>query len=119
MTDQTVFWIAGSVALSLGLVWFQYFVRARPTGSRWLLATLRFIAVLGLLLLLVNPKIEQSELVREPHRLLLLYDNSSSLQDSLSRKGMEAVRAAQKNGVSRPRACGLFPTRGRGRSVGD
>lgn len=93
MTDQTVFWIAGSVALSLGLVWFQYFVRARPTGSRWLLATLRFIAVLGLLLLLVNPKIEQSELVREPHRLLLLYDNSSSLQDSLSRMGMEAVRA--------------------------
>lgn len=92
MTDQTILWIALSVALSLGLVWFQYFFRARPIGARWGLAALRFVAVLGLLLLLVNPKIEQAEVFTEPHRLLLLYDNSSSLNDSLSRKGMEGVK---------------------------
>ncbi len=91
-TDQTVLWIVLCLALSLGLVWFQYFFRARPIGARWWLAALRFIALFGLLLLLVNPKIERADLITEPHRLLLLYDNSASLKDSLSKAGIEAVQ---------------------------
>lgn len=92
MTDQTVLWIALSAALSLGLVWLQYFFRSGKVSHRGWLATLRFIAVFALLLLLVDPSMERTEVFTEKFRLLLLYDNSASIQDSLSNKAMAEVR---------------------------
>jgi len=93
MTDQTVLWIALSAALSLGLVWLQYFFRSGKVRYRGWLATLRFFAVFGLLLLLVDPRIERTEVSTEKYRLILLFDNSASINDTLSRKGMDRVMA--------------------------
>ncbi len=93
MTDQTVLWIALSAALSLGLVWLQYFYRSGKVRHRRWLAALRFFAVFGLLLLLVDPHIERTEVSTEKYRLLLLLDNSASVKDSLAGRGMEQVRA--------------------------
>ena len=97
MTDQTVLWIALSAALSLGMVWLQYFFRSGKVRHRGWLAALRFLAVFGLLLLLVDPRIERSEVTTEKYRLLLLLDNSASIRDSLSRKGIDEVRAFFKD----------------------
>lgn len=65
------------------LAWFQYFYRAKIKSKRFLLfAVLRGITWFCLMLLLINPKIKKtvSETIRP--KLVLLFDNSSSIQNN-------------------------------------
>ncbi len=92
MTFQNVVWIALCAAAAFGGVWYQYFYRAKQVPFRYLLASLRFIAFLGILLLLLPLKIEKTISYTEKQRLLLLLDNSSSVGRE---PGKEQILAAR------------------------
>lgn len=80
MPATTVFLLIGAFLLSVALAAFQYFFMAK---GRWsqnaIFATLRFIALFSLLVLLINPKITNTEYTTEKPNLVLAVDNSSSI----------------------------------------
>ena len=88
MALQNVLWIALCAAVALGWVWFQYFYRAGNIPNKYLLATLRFAGLMGILLLLLPLRLEKVTSYIEKHRLLLLLDNSSSVGGEPSRDQM-------------------------------
>ncbi|NER11228.1 VWA domain-containing protein [Muriicola jejuensis] len=62
------------------LVWWQYYFRAGKKGRITLvIAILRFFAVFGLLLLLLNPEISKKSLTTTRQNLILLFDDSKSI----------------------------------------
>ena len=80
MPATTVFLLIGAFLLSVALAAFQYFFRAKGKRSHNIIfATLRFIALFSLLVLLINPKITSTELSLEKPNLVLAVDNSSSI----------------------------------------
>ncbi|MDM9631792.1 VWA domain-containing protein [Robiginitalea aurantiaca] len=92
MTLENVLWIALSAALAFGLAWFSYFYKSGKTPYRYLLASLRFLGILGALLLLVPLQLEKNTVTTQPHRLMLLLDNSASAGRSPSREELLSVR---------------------------
>ncbi len=83
MQTQTILFILLGGIVSLLVVWFQYFYKS-PLNSklRILLSVLRFIAVFGLLFLLINPQFSKKEYQIEKPNLVLLADNSTSVSKS-------------------------------------
>ncbi|MEN2416072.1 hypothetical protein [Flavobacterium mesophilum] len=80
MTSNTIFLLLLSLIIAGGLSYFQYFFKAKNKSNLiWFLAFLRFSAIFGLLLLLINPIISKSslEVVKTP--LAIAVDNSSSI----------------------------------------
>ena len=71
-------------ALAAGLlVYYQYYFGTKRRGSRQhAMAAFRFIALFAALLLLINPEINQESVQIEKRKLLLVSDNSSSLDYS-------------------------------------
>ena len=70
--------LAGIIALLLAL--FQYRFKAKKSSRvNLFLAFLRFLSVFGLLLLLINPKFEQTTFYNEKPNLILAVDNSESV----------------------------------------
>jgi hypothetical protein len=78
MGHKEVLWIALGIALAFLGAWLQYFYRTGATPNRWLLVSLRFIALLGVFLLLFPLQLERTDSYPEKQRLLLLFDNSRS-----------------------------------------
>jgi hypothetical protein len=71
-----------AILASAVLVWFQYYYKDSRKGRRYhLLSGLRFIALFGLFLLLINPQFTKKELSLEKADLLVLIDNSSSIKE--------------------------------------
>ncbi len=65
---------------ALAIVLFQYFYRAKRKGKLAIyLSFLRFVALFGILLLLINPKFAKNTFRIEKPNLVVLVDNSSSL----------------------------------------
>ncbi len=88
--------LAGLVALFLAL--FQY--RYRFALSRiWAipLIFLRFIALMMLFLLLINPRVSKESYTLEPPNLVVLSDNSSSLQEGNAAAQLEESLRQIKN----------------------
>ncbi|MFL9829591.1 hypothetical protein ABS764_01885 [Flavobacterium sp. ST-87] len=80
MTTNTILLIILSVIVAAGLSYFQYYYKARSKSKiNLLLAFLRFSAIFGLLLLLINPIITSNTTVVEKPTLALVVDNSSSV----------------------------------------
>ena len=79
MTSQNVLWIALCVLVAFGGVWYQYFFRSKTLPYKYLLAALRFVGLMGILLLLLPLKIEKLTTFTERQRLILLLDNSGSV----------------------------------------
>ncbi len=82
MTTTTLLLLLLSVIVACGVVFFQYFYKAKNQSNvTWLLAFLRFIAVFGLLVLLINPILSRKtfETIKTP--LPIVVDNSSSIAD--------------------------------------
>ncbi|GIZ08496.1 hypothetical protein [Flavobacterium sp. UMI-01] len=80
MTTSTVLLIILSLIVAGGLSFFQYLFKAKSKSKLNLfLALLRFLAVFGILLLLINPIITKNtlEVVKPP--LAIVVDNSSSI----------------------------------------
>jgi len=83
MSFQTVLLIILAAIISLGLVLFQYYFKTKRRDKLGLiLSFLRFLALFGTLLLLINPKFVKKEFTVEKPDLILLADNSSSINTS-------------------------------------
>ena len=82
MNKSTLLLLILSVLIAAGLSYFQYYYKAKSQSkTRLLLAFLRFIAVFGLLLLLINPIISKSTYETTKTPLPIVVDNSSSIID--------------------------------------
>jgi hypothetical protein len=82
MTITTILLILLSLLIAVGLSFYQYFYKNTNVSKlTWLLAGLRFIAVFGILLLLINPILRNKtfETIKTP--LPIITDNSSSIVD--------------------------------------
>lgn len=65
----------------MALVYFQYYFKGRQQGrTRIVLSFLRFVGVFCILLILINPKFSKVSYRIEKPNLVILVDNSSSLQ---------------------------------------
>src|SRR6056297_784142 len=85
MDLSTVLLIIIAVATALILVYFQYFHKNPRKGSlKTILAALRFVTLFCGLLLLINPKFVSKDYFVEKANLILLVDNSTSMEDSSS-----------------------------------
>ncbi|MDK2773309.1 MAG: hypothetical protein KYX68_13975, partial [Flavobacterium sp.] len=81
MTATTLLLLILSVLVAGGLAYLQYFFKAKST-SKWslLLAFLRFLSILGILILLINPLVKIKKYEIEKFPLPILIDNSKSIQ---------------------------------------
>ncbi len=82
MTTSTILLILLALVIAAGLSFYQYFYKNTNVSKlTWLLAGLRFIAVFGILLLLINPILRSKtfETIKTP--LPIIVDNSSSIVD--------------------------------------
>lgn len=85
MELSTVLLIVLAVAAALTLVYFQYFYKNPKKGSlKILLAALRFVTLFCGLLLLINPKFVSKDYFVEKANLILLVDNSTSMEEASS-----------------------------------
>jgi competence protein ComGC len=82
MELSTVLWIILSLFVALGVTWFQYFYKTSHRSKVYkLLFVLRFLAVFGILLLLINPKIIKNQYQTEKTPLVIAVDNSRSIKE--------------------------------------
>ncbi len=82
MTTSTIALLLLSVLTAAGLSYFQYFYKNKSRSKLTkLLALLRFLAIFGILLLLINPIISRKtyETIKTP--LALVVDNSKSITE--------------------------------------
>src|SRR5690606_35373290 len=80
MQIQTVLFILLALIAALAVVLFQYYYKNKRKGKLWfILSFLRFLAIFGIILLLINPKFTKYEYTLEKTNLVLLADNSSSI----------------------------------------
>ncbi len=92
MTLENVLWITLSAVLAIALAWFSYFYKSGKTPHQWLLASLRFLGLFTAFLLLAPLQFEKVTVNMEPHRLMLVLDNSVSAGRSASRPALEQTR---------------------------
>ncbi len=82
MNKITILLIILSLAIAAGVSYFQYFYKSKNKSKLNIgLALLRFLAIFGLLILLINPIVSRKtfEIVKTP--LVLAVDNSNSIID--------------------------------------
>ncbi len=95
MTTNTILLLLLSLVIAGGLSYFQYFFKAKSKSNVMiLLAFLRFLAIFGLLVLLINPIISKNSLEITKTPLAIVVDNSSSIAALKSDK--KAVELYQK-----------------------
>ncbi|MFD2098658.1 VWA domain-containing protein [Flagellimonas iocasae] len=83
MEFRTVLLIFLAAITALTVVFYQYFYRNPRKGSlKIVLAALRFITLFCVLLLLINPKFINRDYYLEKANLVVLVDDSSSMQDA-------------------------------------
>lgn len=82
MNNSTVLLLLLSVIIAAVISYLQYFFKAKNQSKvNWFLALLRFCSILGILLLLLNPRISSKsyETIKPP--LPIIVDNSSSINE--------------------------------------
>ncbi|MCA0931945.1 hypothetical protein LCM02_05750 [Lutimonas saemankumensis] len=68
-----------ALILSALIVFYQYFFRNRINRQHWVLAAFRFVAMLAVMLLLINPTVEKKTVTLVKPKLFLAIDNSASM----------------------------------------
>jgi hypothetical protein len=82
MPTTTALLIVLACIAALGLALFQYYGYFKKGSKLYILLTvLRFLSLLGLFILLINPEFEKTDFVTEKTNLILLTDNSSSMKE--------------------------------------
>ncbi len=91
MTTETVIYIiiAGIAALLLAL--FQYLYKSKKSNLNKLFAFLRFVTLFSVLLLIINPKFEQTKFHSEKPNLIVAIDNSESIKHLKHTKNVEQL----------------------------
>jgi hypothetical protein len=80
MTTNTILLLLLSLVIAGGLSYFQYFYKAKNHSNvNVFLAFLRFLAIFGLLVLLINPVMTKNSLEVTKTPLAIAVDNSSSI----------------------------------------
>lgn len=87
-----------AVLLAILIVYFQYFYKNSTKNKYYyLLSFLRFLTIFSILLLIINPKIDQRTFEKIKPKLLIAVDNSSSIkyikQDSLVKKLIKRIES--------------------------
>lgn len=81
MQISTILYIILAAIVAIGLVVFQYYYKTKKRGKlNVLLAFLRFIGLFGIFLLIINPKFTKNEYTIEKANLIVLTDNSTSVE---------------------------------------
>ena len=107
MTPNPILLLLLSLVIAGGLSYFQYFFKAKSKSNVIiLLAFLRFLAIFGLLVLLINPIISKNSLEITKTPLAIVVDNSSSIVALKSDK--KAVKDLKR--LSKARAPKAPPT---------
>ncbi|KIO53122.1 hypothetical protein [Flavobacterium hibernum] len=92
MTTNTILLLLLSLVIAGGLSYFQYFFKAKNKSKVILfLAFLRFLAIFGLLVLLINPIMTKKSLEITKTPLAIAVDNSSSITALKSDKKAEEL----------------------------
>lgn len=92
MTTNTILLLLLSLVIAGGLSYFQYFFKAKNKSKVILfLAFLRFLAIFGLLVLLINPIMTKKSLEITKAPLAIAVDNSSSITALKSDKKAEEL----------------------------
>ena len=101
MQIQTVLLILLSAIVALALVLFQYYYKSKRKGKLGLiLSILRFLAIFGSLLLLINPKFIKNQYTLEKTNLVLLTDNSSSITPVDKARAISNVSSLKDDAVT-------------------
>ena len=82
MTTQTVLYIIIAIIISILMAVFMYGYKTKFSKStKWIYGSLRFVTILSVLLLLINPifKTETFSLIKP--KLPILIDNSESISE--------------------------------------
>ncbi|CAM3050321.1 hypothetical protein [Flavobacterium frigoris] len=99
MTTNTILLLLLALVVAGGLSFYQYFYKAKSKSKLNLfLALLRFLALFGILLLLINPIITRNtlEIIKPP--LAIVVDNSSSITAlDANKKALEVYAALRAN----------------------
>ena len=95
MQTATLFGVLLAALFSLLLVLWQYYFKTKNRGRlSLLLASLRFIAIFGVLLLLLNPKIRKESFITEKQDLIILLDDSKSIAFGEADEQLRDLKAA-------------------------
>ncbi|MET6990534.1 VWA domain-containing protein [Sediminicola arcticus] len=92
MQTSSVLYILLAALLAFPIVYVQYFYKNK--GSRKLrifLSLLRFLAIFGLLLVLINPKLAKTEYEIEKSNLVVLVDNSTSIKKANTNTNVDSL----------------------------
>jgi hypothetical protein len=82
MSTSSILFILIAIGIASGVSFYQYLYKAKTDAKwHWFLAFLRFLTIFGILLLLLNPRIQSKsyETVKTP--LPIVLDNSSSIKE--------------------------------------
>src|SRR5690606_15801497 len=95
-TDSVLFILLAAIG-ALAIVLFQYYYGAkRKEHMLPVLSFLRFLVLFGIFILLINPKFSRRIYTTEKTNLIVLADNSTSIQGA-DKLRMDVDRAAIKN----------------------
>ena len=95
-TDSVLFIMLAAIG-ALAIVLFQYYYKAKNRGKLLLLLSfLRFLALFGIFILLINPKFIRKVFTTEKTNLIVLADNSASIRPA-DRIRIDSARSTIKN----------------------
>ena len=98
MQTATVLLIILAAVVALGIAVFQYFYKIKRQKVNVWLAVLRFVFLFSGLLLIINPKFTKESYYIEKANLVVLIDNSTSINKLGGREDMaEAIRRIKSN----------------------
>ncbi|WP_299534216.1 VWA domain-containing protein [Ulvibacterium sp.] len=101
MNTRTALLVIAAVILALVIVLFQYRSGFKESNNLYFpLALLRFIALFGVLVLLINPKFTKEEYNLEKTDLVLLSDNSMSVRASADTVLSVTKTISENKGIS-------------------
>jgi hypothetical protein len=103
MQTATLLGLIIAALLSFLIVSYQYYYKAKKNRKLQLpLAVLRYVAVFGILVLLINPKIINTAVSLEKQDLIFLWDNSNSIEASNAATQMLRLQQLLKENTSLP-----------------
>ncbi|MEL6918370.1 MAG: VWA domain-containing protein, partial [Bacteroidota bacterium] len=101
MQTGTLVLIMVAAVVSLAIVLFQYYYKTKSRAKlHVLLSFLRFLTLFCTFLLLINPKFAKNSYALEKANLVILADNSSSIDPSMGKMGTaEILKQLEENGA--------------------
>ena len=97
MNTLTVIYIILAILFTSLLVYFQYFFKEKKHVNRYIVAFLRFVSILSIFLLLINPKVLKTNYENVKPKLLIAVDNSASIEFIKQSEQVKDILSQLKN----------------------